>query len=175
MAEPRERLFFALWPEPALAQAIGATVGRVVAERRLRGQPVPPERAHLTVLFLGEVAPAARAQLEAAAGALRVRPFELVLDQVGCFFRSRVLWAGPSAIPPPLLELWEGLRAAAEAAGVGRPYTPLVPHVTCLRELRDRIRPVPVKPVRWRVREFALVRSPEYHVVSQWPLHTGRT
>ncbi|MGH8482331.1 MAG: 2'-5' RNA ligase family protein, partial [Nevskiaceae bacterium] len=73
--------------------------------------------------------------------------------------------------------LWQGLRAAAGAAGLAPDPRPLAPHVTCLRDIRDRIRPVTIPRVLWPVREFALVHStlgpsPQYHVVSQWPLQT---
>jgi 2'-5' RNA ligase len=171
VTEPR-RLFLALWPAPALARSITAAIAGVA---RNRGIAVPAAQAHLTLLFLGPVAAAAEARLTEAAAAIRVPRFELVLDQVGCFYRSRVLWAGPQYIPPPLLDLWEQLRGAAESAGAGQDYKPLVPHVTGLRDIRDRIRPVPIAPLRWAVADFALVHSADqqYHVVSQWPLQNA--
>lgn len=174
MTEPR-RLFLALWPAPALARSITAAIAGVARNRGISGRAVPAAQAHLTLLFLGPVAAAAEARLVEAAAAIRVPRFELVLDQVGCFYRSRVLWAGPQYIPPPLLDLWEQLRGAAEAAGAGQDYKPLVPHVTGLRDIRDRIRPVPIAPLRWAVADFALVHSidQQYHVVSQWPLQNA--
>lgn len=195
-APTKKRLFFALWPAPALAQSITRAVAGVARDRSISGRAVPATQAHLTLLFLGPVAGAAEARLVEAAAAIRVPRFDLVLDQVGCFYRSRVLWAGPRHIPPPLLELWEQLRDAAETAGAGQDYKPLVPHVTGLRDIRDRIRPTPVAPLRWEVTDFALVHSaskkgthtfsekgvaekgvrplfPEYHVVSQWPLQNA--
>jgi len=170
-----KRLFFALWPAPALAHSIAAAVAGIARDRGISGRAVPAAQAHLTLLFLGPVGGASEARLAEAAAAIRLPGFELVLDQVGCFYRSRVLWAGPQRIPPPLLDLWERLRDAAEAAGVGQDYKPLVPHVTCLRDIRDRIRPVSIAPLRWAVRDFALVHSSEsqYHVVSHWPLQTA--
>ena len=176
MAEaPSERLFFALWPAPELARRITGAAAEVARLRQLKGKPVPPERAHLTLLFLGEVAPDAAARLREAVATIRVPPFELVLDQAACFYRSRAFWVGPSTIPEGLLTLWERLRDAGTATGVVGDYKPLIPHVTCLRDVADRIRPVPIAPLRWRPREFALVRSPEYHVVSHWPLQTAST
>lgn len=174
MTEPR-RLFFALWPAPALARSITAAITGVARDRGISGRAVPAAQAHLTLLFLGPVAAAVEARLAKAAAAIRVPRFELVLDQVGCFYRSRVLWAGPRQIPPPLLELWEQLRSAAETAGAGQDYKPLVPHVTGLRDIRDRIRPTPIAPLRWAVTDFALVHSTDaqYHVVSQWPLQNA--
>lgn len=176
MAEGR-RLFFALWPDQALRRVITSSAGDVANLRKLVGRKVPPERVHLTLLFLGQVSADAEARLCTAASAIRTSAFELVLDQAGCFYRSRAFWLGPQKIPAGMLDLWERLRAVAEAAGIGQDYKPLVPHVTCLHDVRDRIKPVPVAPIHWHPRSFALVHSelgpqPQYHVVSQWPLQT---
>lgn len=152
-----------------------AAIAGVARNRGISGRAVPAAQAHLTLLFLGPVASAVEARLTEAVAAIRVPRFELVLDQVGCFYRSRVLWAGPQYLPPSLLELWEQLRGAAETAGAGQDYKPLVPHVTGLRDIRDRIRPTPIAPLRWAVTDFALVHSAndQYHVVSQWPLQNA--
>ncbi len=178
MAEPHEgaatrRLFFALWPDPVLKAAIAGaarTPARAVSGRRVRD-----ENLHLTVLFLGAVAAEPEARLLQAAGSVRAPAFELVLDRVGSFFRARVLWVGASQAPAPLGELRRQLEAAAAGAGVKFDAKPLVPHVTCYRDVRRALEPVPVEPLRWPVRSFALVLSAggQYHVVSQWPLQTA--
>ncbi|HUR40656.1 MAG TPA: RNA 2',3'-cyclic phosphodiesterase [Verrucomicrobiae bacterium] len=173
MAEDQQ-LFFALWPKPPLARRITDAASRVAGQRKLVGTAVPPERAHLTLLFVGAVPEAQFAKLWAAAAKVSVPSFELVIDQVGCFYRSRAFWAGPTQVPEPLAELAGQLRAAVASAGLPPDAKAFVPHVTCLRDVSDRIRPVPIEPIRWAVREFALVRSPEYHVVSHWPLQNAR-
>ena len=47
-----------------------------------------------------------------------------------------------------------------------------MPHVTCRRDIRHVIKPVPVDTVIWQASRFALVESVagQYHVVSHWPL-----
>lgn len=172
MADTR-RLFFALWPDPVLKAAIAGaarTPARAVSGRRVRD-----ENLHLTVLFLGAVAGEAEARLAPAAAAVRAAPFELVLDRVGSFFRAKVLWVGPSQVPEQLGALRRQLETAATAAGVAFDPKPLVPHITCYRDVRQAVEPAPVEPLRWPVRSFALVLSAggQYHVVSQWPLHNG--
>lgn len=167
------RLFFALWPDPVLKAAIAfaaRTPARAVSGRRVRD-----EFLHLTLLFLGEVAADAEARLAAAAQDVRAPPFEIVLDRVGGFFRARVLWIGPSQAPAALGELRRQLEAAAGTAGVAFDAKPLVPHVTCYRDVRRALEPAPIEPLRWAVRDFALVHSAggQYHVVSQWPLQTA--
>jgi 2'-5' RNA ligase len=167
------RLFFALWPDPVLKAAIAfaaRTPARAVAGRRVRD-----ESLHLTLLFLGEVAADAEARLVQAAAGVRAAPFELVLDRVGSFFRSRALWVGPGQVPAQLGELRRQLETAAGAAAVPFDPKPLVPHVTCYRDVRRALDPAPIEPLRWPVRAFALVHSAggQYHVVSQWPLQTA--
>jgi RNA 2',3'-cyclic 3'-phosphodiesterase len=177
VADPR-RLFFALWPEAGLRATITQTAVAVARERKLGGREVPPERVHLTLLFLGDVAARAEEILVAGAGRLALPAFDLTLDQAGCFFRSRAFWLGASATPRRLTALAEALRGLAAGVGIEPDARPLAPHVTCVRDIEHVIRPVQVKPVIWRVRGFALVHStlgdlPQYHVVSHWPLQTA--
>ena len=164
------RLFFALWPDPVLKASI-AHAARTPA-RPLGGRRVRDESLHLTLLFLGTVEAEAQARLEAAAGKIRAPGFELGLDRVGSFFRAKVLWVGPSQVPAALPALRAQLETAAGKAGVAFDPKALVPHVTCYRDVRKALEPVPVTPLRWPVRSFALVESVggQYHVVSQWPL-----
>lgn len=170
---PTRRLFFALWPDPVLKAAI-AGAARTPA-RPHGGRRVRDESLHLTLLFLGEVAADAEARLAAAAATVRTPAFDLVLDRVGSFFRSRALWIGPGEVPAALPALRAALEAVARQAGVSFDPKPLVPHVTCYRDVRVALEPAPVAPLRWPVRGFALVHSAggQYHVVSQWPLHNA--
>jgi len=174
----RRRLFFALWPAPKLQAAISSAALAVARQRAVGGQEVPPERVHLTLLFLGDVTAKTEEILVTGAGRVAAPSFQLTLDQAGCFYRSRVFWLGASATPNKLTLLWERLSALAAGAGVPVDARPLAPHVTCVRDIRHRIRPAPVAPITWAVRDFALVHSelgtqPRYHVVSQWRLQTG--
>ncbi len=169
----RERLFFALWPDREVQEALARQARRLV---RKAGRRIPPERIHMTLVFLGWVDPATRACLERAAGAVVVPPFELLVDRAGAFPRARVVWAGPGAAPAPLAALEEALRGAAARCGLETDPRPFVPHVTLARKAA----PVPAgplpEPVRWPVADFALVRSrlrpggAEYEVLRRWPL-----
>ena len=174
-AAPTKRLFFALWPDAALQASIAQTGERIARTRKLEGRTVPPERLHLTLLFLGEVPVEAEKRLIAAAGLVQGRPFDLILDRASCFFRSKVFWLGPQAVPRKLTELAGALHAAAAGVGLAPERKELVPHVTCRRDIGHVIKPVPVDPVIWPARSFALVHSVagQYHVVSQWPLQNA--
>jgi RNA 2',3'-cyclic 3'-phosphodiesterase len=174
MADKR-RLFFALWPEPGLQAAIAKAGTAIARTRAIGGREIPAEKVHLTLLFLGDVAADAEQRVITAAGRISARPFDLTLDQAGCFFRSRVFWLGATAVPKKLMALGEDLRAAMAGVGVSPDPKDLVPHVTCVRDIKHRIREVPVGPIRWQVRSFALVHSAlgQYHVVSHWPLQNA--
>ena len=179
MAE-RRRLFFALSPEPALQTTLAVTASTIARSRALGGRDVPADRIHLTLLFLGDVDAAAEQRLITAVGRITARPYDLILDQAGCFFRSKVFWIGASKAPRKLEELAKALRGAAAGIGLAPDAKELVPHLTCVRDIRHVIRPVPITPLVWAVRGFALVHStlgpqPQYHVVSHWPLQTGPT
>ncbi len=169
----RERLFFALWPAPALQEALARLGRRLV---RKGGRRLPPEAIHLTLVFLGPVDAARRACLERLAGEVLAPPFELLLDRAGAFPRARVVWVGPGVTPQPLARLEAALREAAARCGLETDTRPFVPHVTLARKAA----PVPAgplpEPVRWPVADFALVRSrlrpggAGYEVLRRWPL-----
>jgi RNA 2',3'-cyclic 3'-phosphodiesterase len=179
VAEKR-RLFFALWPDDGLRAAIAQASEAAATAAGIRGRPTPQERIHMTLLFLGDVAAEDEPRVMAAAGRVRSRAFELVLDQVGSFNRSRVLWVGTRRAPAALTDLWRGLREALGDLALEHNRLALAPHVTCLRDTSKPLKPTPIEPMSWRVREFVLAHSapgaknqgPAYHLVSHWPLQT---
>ncbi|ROR29839.1 RNA 2',3'-cyclic phosphodiesterase [Inmirania thermothiophila] len=169
-----ERLFLALWPDGAVREAVRRAAAEAV--RAARGRPVPPDNLHLTLLFLGAVPPAVREALAARLAAVRCAPFELVLDRIGGFPRSRVAWIAPSRPPAALHRLVGQLRAAAEEAGLAPERRPFSPHLTLVRKARPVPAQVLARPVRWGVRRFWLVRSQtlpdgaRYTPLRAWPL-----
>lgn len=120
---------------------------------------IPPPNLHLTLAFLGSVRQAALPAVEAAAATLAPPAFTLVIDQPGCWRHNGVAWAGASEAPAPLLELVAGLRAALGAAGIAFDPKPFVPHVTLVRAARAGAALPALAPIRWPVRDFALVES----------------
>ena len=165
------RVFFALWPDDATRSALRFATQRAV--QASSGRPIAKANLHLTVAFLGELTKEA---LEMARGAppIPVGEFEITLDGLGVWPESKILWLAPLDPPPALGELeaqlWDGLAERGFRAE-DRIYRP---HVTLAR----RARPVQeaVAPVRWPVRELALVESVpygknvHYEVLQTWPL-----
>jgi 2'-5' RNA ligase len=156
-AGPSQRLFFALWPGPALQQRLYDT-GRALLAARI-GRRLPPENLHLTLLFLGAVGAPQRDCLLAAAAAVRAPRFTLRLDTAGYWRRPQLLWLGCRETPAPLLSLVETVRALAADCSLTPESRPYVPHLTLVRKLRRPLRPAAPEAVDWEVDGFALVES----------------
>ena len=176
------RLFFALWPGDDVRARIVAAAAPVLTASA--GRQVPAARLHLTLAFLGAVAPARVADVVAAAARCRGRAFDLTLDALGHWPQPRVLWLGCRATPPALTALVTALWDELGACGLARPARDFAPHVTLARGVArppwppDRLPQPP--PVHWPVRQFALVRSHSdraglpYTPLHDWPLRADR-
>lgn len=155
-AETR-RLFFALWPEPALQREVAALAAAV--QPAGSGRLVSTDNLHATLLFLGAVSEAQQLCAENAASQLRATPFTVTLDRVGYFRRPQVLWAGCRTTPTELAALVSGLRTGCAPCGTAADDRPFELHVTLVRHVRaDPGRPL-IMPVQWEVDRFALVES----------------
>jgi 2'-5' RNA ligase len=167
----RRRVFFALWPDDATRGAISRATREAV--RSSGGRPIAKERLHVTVAFLGELTGAG---LEAARAVppIRVGAFELLLDTLGLWPESKILWLAPSSPPDALGDLEGRLWDALIERGFRGEERIYRPHVTLAR----RARPVDadIEPVRFPVGELALVesfpdgRNVHYEVLERWPL-----
>lgn len=170
-----ERLFFALWPPDEVRAKLAELQGSLMS---FRGRATQAAQLHLTLLFLGAVAPERRSCLEAYASSMAVPPFDLILDTLGYWPRPQIVWLGNAAIPEPLRQLVNGLREGATHCGGAVEARPFRVHLTLMRKVPPRPRPPRgmVPALRWPVREFRLMRSQlrpggsEYSVVRAWPL-----
>jgi 2'-5' RNA ligase len=170
-APERHRAFFALWPDAATASALVRSTKRVV--RLSGGRPTAKERLHITVAFLGDIG---TDELERARSVppIDVGPFELTLDSLGLFPRSRVLWLAARSTPAPLLQLEERLWEGLTAQGFQREPRIFRPHLTLARRARPVEEDVP--PVTWRVEELVLAesladgRKVYYERLARWPV-----
>jgi len=168
-----QRLFFALWPDVELQRAL-YKVGRTIAPSG--GKPMAARNLHITLAFLGTIDTDRRLCMEAAADAIHLPPFELVLDCAGFWPRPQVVWLGCTAVPPALQALAAGLNRAMAACGLTPENRPYSPHLTVQRKARQGPRQLDINTVHWAVGDFVLVQSltlPEgaqYQVVRRWPL-----
>jgi 2'-5' RNA ligase len=170
----RVRLFFALWPNDAVRQALWRSSAPL--REACRGQPVAKRNLHLTLLFLGGVDERRLPDIEAAAAGIRVPGFSLVFDGWGRFDKASVAWLGCRHPDPRAAALAGGLAGAMEKLGFPPERRPFRPHLTVIRKCRDGSPAEPIDPVTWPVDEFTLVRSltlpsgPVYEVIARWPL-----
>jgi 2'-5' RNA ligase len=166
------RLFLALWPREAARDAL-AEVGRSLAESA-SGKAVPAEKIHLTLAFLGEVAPERFDAVRAIADAARGAPFELALDGMGSFRKARVAWAGSSRLPGALVRLQADLEEGLRAAGFELEERPFAAHVTLARKIALPVAAAAMAPIRWEASEYVLARSEtgtgRYSILERWSL-----
>lgn len=168
-----QRLFFALWPDERVRRELGC----VVRELPRHGGRLPhQEDIHLTLAFLGMVEPEKIGCIEQAADTVRAVPFELVIDRVGYWKHPRILWCGPSAVPPALTRLVGDMVPLLEICGFKPDERPYSPHITLARKARKIDPYVLDTPIKWPVGEFALVGSdpgggvPHYRVLKKWSM-----
>ncbi len=170
------RLFYALSPDAAARDAI-AVLARDVA-RRSGGRAPRPENAHLTLAFLGDVAPDRVDALAVigAAAARAVAPFALTLDRLGGFRDGGIAWLGAERAPAPLAELARRLGEGLAADGFRVERRPFAAHVTLARKCRAPPKRERVAAVTWHVDALSLVASQpaaggsRYHTLTEWTL-----
>jgi RNA 2',3'-cyclic 3'-phosphodiesterase len=169
------RLFFALWPGERVRASLAHVAGTFASLAGAR--PVSDAKIHLTLAFLGEVDPGRLADVRDAAKQTRAPRFELVLDVAGSFRKTGVAWAGPSRVPAALGDLHSSLDLALRARGFALEARPFAAHVTLARKISAAVPQAPIPAIRWRPKDFALVRSEtgtgRYTVIETWPLGRG--
>lgn len=183
---PGPRLFVAVTP-PAPARAdLDRALGPL---RGAAGEPrwIPPERWHLTLVFLGTVGSERVPPLVAALGraVTGTPPLRLRLAGGGRFGsrrRPQVAWAGIEGDVAPLTELAGRLAAVARRAGLPVEDRPYRAHLTLGRwrprtpadgDLMARL--AGYRGPQWPVEEVQLLEShlgpaPRYDVLAAWPL-----
>lgn len=165
------RLFFAVWPDEAASAAL-ARIALEVAQVA-DGRPVPREKVHVTLAFLGDVPPARVETAALAARGLAFAGFEFALDRVGSFRAARVAWAGSHEVPAPLAGLQSVLAARLSAAGFALEARPFAPHATLARRTSRHLPPASIGSIEWRVEAFTLVRTESatgrYAVMEEFP------
>lgn len=188
MKDPNEeaalspRLFFALWPDPALRAELAA-FQRSLRQSTGKGRWLPPQRLHLTLYYLGRLPLPVSEAVQLGARGIEAPAFSLQLDRLGCFERARVLWLGPSRVPQVLTDLHHALRVLPESCNHEAQPTRFRPHVTLARKIRT-LPELPeaaaqMLPLFWQAMDFALIESVdmpdgvEYRVVERYPLVPG--
>jgi len=152
-----ERLFIALCPDDNLRQGIVDLTG--LQHITDFGRRIPIDNIHITVVFLGQLDKPARACIEQAAGDVRGKSFELILDRLGYWSRPQILWLAPSHIPPELNSLCEAMKARFIKCGVTLDKRPYKPHLTLARKVKKPPPGIKIEPLSWHVKQYSLMES----------------
>lgn len=171
-----QRYFFALWPDEGVRERLSnlAHALQPGEGRRHHGEDL-----HMTLVFLGQIAPSQKRCMEAVADSVRGRAFTLSIDHAGYWPRPRILWASPAETPRALSQLVADLNNALSGCGHEPERRSYKPHVTLYRKAQ-RVVPSPLEaPIIWQVNEFVLAASAtpgrsgtRYQVVRRWALET---
>jgi RNA 2',3'-cyclic 3'-phosphodiesterase len=170
----RARVFFALWPDDGVRDALAAAA--IAAQARTGGRAIGADKVHLTLFFVGAIDRARIPALEAAAASMRSNAFELALDSLGYWRHNGIVWCGPARCPTALALLAADLRSALERQGVRTEERAYAPHITLVRDAARAPRDVVFAPCVWQARDFVLVESEpfeggmRYAVRARWPL-----
>ncbi len=176
MPEPKRRLFFALWPDDGVRTALDVA-GKGLTGKRVRR--VPAANLHLTLAFAGPVTAEIAACLERTAATIRSAPFELRIDHAGYWPRPRILWIGPTHVPPALWDLAGSLRNTLAGCGIEPETRGFQAHITLARKLARGVDDPEIPAVTWPVSNFCLVESAStengsvYRPLRCWPLEGG--
>jgi len=141
-----------------------------------------PVSWHVTLQFLGNTSPEQFACVVARLRSLHAPPVPVCLEELGCFDRAGILFAG-IRLTPELLLLHERVVAATQPCGFVPETRPFHPHITLARskgrhnldQLKAKIRR-PANFTRFVAREFLLYESflspagARYEVRERFPL-----
>lgn len=147
------RLFFAIWPPAAAAQALFLWTESV--SRATGGRRTPEGNIHLTLAFLGK-ADAERAIR--AAKRVQGRAHQLPIEEARYVRANRMVWVAPRETPPALSALHESLAMELYREEFILERRPFAAHVTLIRDAHRAELPA-LPEVAWPVSEFVLVRS----------------
>lgn len=171
--KPDLRVFIAVELPREIKESAARPAARLRGEfPRARASWERPEKIHITLKFIGDVAAARVENLARAAAraASQSRPFEIAVAGAGVFppkGLARVLWLGVEDAGGGLALLWRRLEDECAAEGFGRERRALHPHVTVARlrtpegarELAERHRRAAFPPESFTVAEIVVVRS----------------
>ena len=164
------RLFFALWPPAATAEALHEWARN--AQRTTGGRVTRTETIHLTLAFLGETPPERLDAAIAAARRVRAPRGTLAIERAKWWKHNRIVWVGPEKTDA---SLHEALAKELRAEGFSLEKRAFAAHVTLIRKAGEGTLP-PVPKVEWPLERFVLVRSvlagegPAYEMLAEFPL-----
>ncbi|HKO87654.1 MAG TPA: RNA 2',3'-cyclic phosphodiesterase [Burkholderiales bacterium] len=171
------RLFFALWPDEETRRQLAHW--RDVLRRQTGGRAMDTDDLHLTLAFIGDVAPDLQPSIIAATESVQARSFLLTIDRAEYWKHNRIVWAGCHTRPAALDEMVRELRNTLSKAGIRFDHKSFVPHITLLRDAPHDFELADLTPIEWQIDRFVLLRSssgqrPRYRVAQEWRANSPR-
>ena len=148
------RLFFALWPPLATAQALHEWA--TIVQQDAGGRVTATGNIHLTLAFLGDADPD---KAIAAARAVRAGRHDLPINSAKYVRRNEMVWVGPAKMPSALDDLVTQLHASLKGQSFALEDRPFAAHVTLIRKARQPCSIPSLPTLQWPAEEFVLVRS----------------
>jgi 2'-5' RNA ligase len=157
MRSPALRLFIALWPSDDVRAAIAQWQSQWSWPER--AAIVPSERLHLTLHFLGDVAPQRLPELKHELEPVPTPPFELHFGRPELWQRG-IAVLRPDDSPTELRALHARIGLALSKIGLPVEDRPYRPHVTLARRASGATPPAQAPDLRWNASSgFALVQT----------------
>ena len=170
------RLFVAAALDVKTREGVGDVIGACRQHADVRSGSIKwiePASLHLTLAFLGEVAPEAVSEVQATLGRPWRQPaFWVALSGAGAFPLAgipRVIWFGLAAGGAELRTLHAEVETRMEPLGLRPERRPYHAHLTIGRvkratpavgaRIRDALRAVTLPPIRWLVDRVVLYES----------------
>ena len=161
-----DRLFFAIFPDPAVAKRVASLALQQRFGHGLRGRPLDISRFHVTLHHIGDYEGPPPSDIVdkacAAAASIAALPFDVGFDRVMSFDRKAranpfVLRADANVAA--VMAFQKAVVAAVNRAPFGRPAErSFTPHMTLLYDELS-VPPQTVETIHWTVRELVLVHS----------------
>jgi 2'-5' RNA ligase len=163
---PTDRLFFAVFPDEAVANGVRDAVKELHGKLRLSGKPLTAKQLHVSLHHLGDYAGGLPGEIVGkaikAAASIVHSSFTIGFDRIGSFMGRRgnrplVLRGGGAVIP--LMAFQHKLGEAMTEVGLGQLVAPqFTPHMTLLYDPRY-VEAETVASVNSIVRDFVLVHT----------------
>src|SRR5918997_177256 len=127
------RIFVAIFPPQRVGQALSRAARDLPTSKDFR--LINPEKLHVTLKFLGDVAEGTLGPVKQALESLSERhePFEVRISGFGAFpseRKARIIWAGVGEGSESLRAVAQSVEDLLQPAGFAREQRPYVPHLT---------------------------------------------
>lgn len=168
------RVFFALFPDPLTQKQLSLQADKL--EPVCGGRKIKPQRLHLTLLFLGEVAVTRIEALKQTMATISASKFEIRFDTVRYWKHNKIISLQAADAPAELFALVNLLKIALTHRGFAFDNRDYKPHITLLRKSAHPVQTHRIQPISLIAAEWFLVQSKainnhvDYAVLGHWPL-----